>query len=141
MGREERVVRRVAALAGCFALAAGASGCGGDSKATISIGVLGVCQGQFASFYDEVAAGADLSLLGRGGKSAGQKPADGVVGVRLDGHPVRLVFACADDSASGALVQVRRLVEQQGVEVVVGPETSDAGIAVRDYARTKPHVP
>ena len=133
-------MKGAAAVAGCVALAA-VSGCGGGSKATIAIGVLGVCQGTFAPFYDEVAAGADLSLLARGGKLTGSHPSDGVSGARVSGHPVRFVFGCADESATGALVQARRLVEQDGVQIVVGPETSDAGIAVRDYARTKPHVP
>lgn len=117
------------------------AGCGGDSKATIRIGVLGVCQGTFGQFYDEVAAGADMSLVERGGKPAGSRPSDGVAGAHLAGHPVKLDFACADESATGAIFQARRLVEQDGAEIVVGPETSDAGIAVRDYARTKPGVP
>ena len=133
-------MRRVSALIASLAVAA-LAGCGGGAKDMITIGVLGVCQGTFAPLYDEVAAGADMALLDRGGKVAGPKPSDGVTGVHVAGHPVRLVFACADESASGGIVEARRLVEQDGAQIVVGPETSDAGMAVRDYARTKPRVP
>src|SRR5581483_6226075 len=66
----ERAVRRWAAATLVGAAVAGAAGRGGG-KTSIRIGVLGVCRGTFAPYYDEVVAGAELPLLARGGKLAG----------------------------------------------------------------------
>lgn len=123
-------------LAGLTALA----GCGGSGKAPVRIGVLGVCQGAFAPFYQETVAGAELPLLRRGGKFRGPKPTDGVRGAKIAGHAVDLVFGCSDETGERALAEVRRLVEKEHVQVVVGAETSAAGIAIREYAKTQPNV-
>jgi branched-chain amino acid transport system substrate-binding protein len=132
-------VRRVAlaALLGATTLVAG---CGGGGKTPIRVGILGVCQGVFTPFYDEAVAGAELPLIQRGGRLRGEKPADGVRGAKIAGHPVELSFGCSDDTGERALAEVRRLVEKAHVQILVGGETSSAGIAIRDYARTKPDV-
>ena len=49
-----------------------------------------------------------------------------------------LVFGCSDETGERALAEVRRLVEKEHVEILVGAETSAAGIAIRDYAKTQP---
>ena len=135
-GGEPRVRRAAAAVlvAGILGLA----GCGGGGKSTIRIGVLGVCQGAFAPFYQEVVAGAELPLLARGAKLRGPKPTDGVRGAKVAGHPVDLVFGCSDETGERALAEVRRLVEKEHVQILVGAETTAAGIAIRDYAKTQP---
>jgi branched-chain amino acid transport system substrate-binding protein len=132
-------LRRLASVALVVAVAA-AAGCGGGTKRPIRIGVLAVCQGTYAPYYDEILAGAELPLLHRGGRLTGPKPEDGVVGAAVDGHRVEVSIGCSDDSGTGALIQARELVEHDHVDVLVGPETSAAGIALRDYARTKPAV-
>jgi branched-chain amino acid transport system substrate-binding protein len=130
-------MRRVA-LALLVGVILGLAGCGGGGKSTIRIGVLGVCQGVFAPFYQEIVAGAELPLLHRGTKLRGPKPADGVRDATIAGHPVDLLFGCSDETGERALAEVRRLVEKEHVQVLVGAETSAAGIAVRDYAKTQP---
>jgi branched-chain amino acid transport system substrate-binding protein len=130
------VKRGLAVLAAVVALA----GCGGSGKSTIRVGVLAVCQGAYAPFYDEILGGAELPLLQRGGKLAGAAPANGVRGAKVAGHPVELVIGCSDETGSRALSVARRLVEKEHVQILVGPETSAAGIAIRDYARTQPDV-
>jgi len=130
---------RGAALGLLAAAVLGMSGCGG-SKPPIRIGVLGVCRGTFAPFYDEIVAGAELPLLERGGKLAGAAPTAGVTGARVAGRGVRLFLGCSDDTGTQALAEARRLVERERVQVLVGPETSAAGIALREYARTQPDV-
>jgi branched-chain amino acid transport system substrate-binding protein len=130
-----------AALAGLsVAAVAAVAGCGGGGKAPIRIGVLGVCQGVFAPLYDQVVAGADLPLLQRGGKLSGEKPADGVSGAIVSGHRIELFYGCSDETGERALAEVRRLVEKEHVQILVGAETSAAGVAIRDYAKTKPDV-
>jgi len=130
-------MRRAAILGLTVAAVAAVAGCGGGGKAPIRIGVLGVCQGVFAPFYDEAVAGADLPLLRRGGKLSGPKPADGVSGATVSGHPIELSFGCSDETGERALAETRRLVEKEHVQILVGAETSAAGIAIREYAKTK----
>jgi branched-chain amino acid transport system substrate-binding protein len=132
-------VRR-AALGALLGATAFIAGCGGGGKSPVRVGILGVCQGVFTPFYDEVVAGAELPLLQRGGRLRGEKPADGVRGAKVAGHPVELSFGCSDDTGERALAEVRRLVEKEHVLILVGGETSAAGIAIREYARTKPDV-
>jgi branched-chain amino acid transport system substrate-binding protein len=131
-------VRGVALAGLAVAAVAAVSGCGGGGKAPIRIGVLGVCQGVFAPFYDEEVAGAELPLLQHGGKLSGPKPADSVSGATVSGHRVDLSFGCSDETGERALAETRRLVEKEHVQILVGAATSAAGIAIRDYAKTKP---
>ena len=122
------------------AVAVTASGCGEAAKPPIRIGVLSVCQGAFAPFYDGSLVGAEVALIRRGGRPTGSAPDQGVHGVQIGGRDVELSFGCSDDSGERALAEARRLVEEEKVDALVGPATSAGGTAVRDYARTKPHV-
>jgi branched-chain amino acid transport system substrate-binding protein len=122
------------------AVAMTASGCAEQAKQPIRIGVLSVCRGAFAPFYDGTLAGAEVALVRRGGHPAGRSPDQGVRGVRIGGRDVELLFGCSDDSGERALGEARRLVEEEKVDALVGPATSAGGSAIRDYARTQPHV-
>jgi branched-chain amino acid transport system substrate-binding protein len=120
-------------------LLVGASACEGSERDAIRIGVLADCEGLGASFYDTTLAGAELPLLRRGGSLAGGEPRDGVEGVSIDGHPVELVLGCAGD-AVGSVVETRRLVELEGVDVLMGPNTLPYTLAMAEYARRHPQT-
>jgi branched-chain amino acid transport system substrate-binding protein len=107
-------------------------------EGTIGIGLLRDCGGSFGQFYDLTLAGAELALIQRGGRRAGPGITDGIDGVTIGGHPVRLFFGCADGSASSALAEARRLVEKVGVRVLIGPLTGNEGRALQEYARLRP---
>src|SRR5262249_50148866 len=130
--------RRALLLLCASALAMLAASCGG-SKQAIRIGVIADCEGYQAGFYDLSLAGAELPLLRRGGHLAGEQPVAGVDGVTIGGRRVELVFGCAGDLTSGTL-ELRRLVESEGAEVVVGPSVPPLGIAMAEYARHQPDV-
>ena len=85
-------------------------------------------------------AGADLALLDRGGVLAGRAVTSGVQGVSVDGHPVRLFFGCSDGTNASALTEARRLVDDVGVDVLVGPLAGNEGLALQDFARSRPRV-
>ena len=85
-------------------------------------------------------AGADLALLERGGKRGGPVLTDGVEGVSIDGRPVRLVFGCSDSTTASALSEARRLVDDVGVRVLIGPLGGNQGLALQDFARRRPGV-
>ena len=49
-------------------------------------------------------------------------------------------YGCADDTADKAIEETRRLVEQLGAEILIGPLSGDEGIAVANYAQGAPEV-
>jgi branched-chain amino acid transport system substrate-binding protein len=50
------------------------------------------------------------------------------------------VIGSSDASPDSAIRAIRKLVEQDGVQIVVGPLSGDEGLAVKDYAKTQPNV-
>ena len=56
------------------------------------------------------------------------------------GKKIEIVKGSSDASPDSAVRAVRKLVEQDGVKVVIGPLSGDEGIAVKDYAKTQPDV-
>ena len=113
--------------------------CGSPREEPIRIGVLSDCEGFAAPFYDVTLAGAALPLLHRGGSLAGHDPSSGVDDVSIGGHPVELSFGCAGD-AIGDMVETRRLVEQEGVDILIGPNSIPNPIALVQYARRHPQT-
>jgi branched-chain amino acid transport system substrate-binding protein len=141
-----------------LALAGIAAGCGGgDDDAggegttptatggeaageTIKIGHLSNCEGPFAPFYDQTTGGAMLPLIERGATPAGSKGSDGLENAVVAGHPVEFVFGCSDATPDKAVEEARRLVEQENVDILVGPLSGSEGIAVANYSKEQPDV-
>ncbi len=109
-----------------------ASGCGG-SQDPITIGVLADCEGILAPFYESTLAGAELPILERGGTIAGTKPSDGVAGLRIGGHDVKLVVGCAGEPTKAA-IEARRLVELEGADVLLGADYTPNGTVLVEYS-------
>jgi branched-chain amino acid transport system substrate-binding protein len=131
----------VGAVLGGLALTAFLGGCGGNAG-EIRVGLLGICKPQvpFGSLYDTTLAAAELPLLELGGKPAGPNRTDGVAGVSIGGHPTKLFFGCSDSTADSAVAEARELVENAGVNVLIGPMVGSEGFAVREYAKRMPGV-
>ena len=92
-------------------------------KGAIKIGVFADCQGIWGFAYDDSLAGAELPLLERGGR-LGVEPSDGVERRLGRWPPDPLYFGCDDDGGSSTaqtLAEARRLVEQVGVDILIGP--------------------
>ena len=51
-----------------------------------------------------------------------------------------MAFGCADGTTGSALAEWRRLVEQAGADVVIGPLSGDEGLALPEYARRQPGI-
>jgi branched-chain amino acid transport system substrate-binding protein len=135
------VRRRLLLWALVGALIAIATGCGNHQAAMIRIGGLADCEGLFSPLYEETLAGFELPLLERGAKLRGARPSDGVRDASVAGKRVELVFGCLREfSRSSTLAELRRLVEQEHVDMVVGPSGPADGLVVRDYAKHHPGV-
>jgi branched-chain amino acid transport system substrate-binding protein len=114
----------------------------GGSGGTITIGHLATCEGPFAGFYHSMVNGSRLALLEAGGTLEGD-PSDlkgQVTGVKVGGKEIKLVYECSDATPDKATAAVRRLVEQDHVDIVQGPLSGDEGIAVKEYAKTHPEM-
>ena len=87
-------------------------------------------------------AGAAMPLLARGGQLTGTKVSDGIAGAEAGGRTVELREGCGEVTAlSQTIENVRRLVEEEHVDVVVAPMLGQAeGIVMRDFARRYPDV-
>jgi branched-chain amino acid transport system substrate-binding protein len=63
-----------------------------------------------------------------------------VTGAATAGKPVELAFGCTDGTALSAITEARRLVEQVGVRILIGPSTPAEAIGLILYARRRPDV-
>jgi branched-chain amino acid transport system substrate-binding protein len=93
---------------------------------SIKIGVLATFEGAFAVLGDDSMRGAVMAIDDFGGK--------------VGGKTIEIVKASSDGSPDSAVRAVRKLVEQDGVKVIVGPLSGDEGLAVKDFVKTKPDV-
>jgi branched-chain amino acid transport system substrate-binding protein len=152
MGYGSRTVRPRARLVvfGLTALVAlvGAAGCadesdngGGGESGPIKIGMLTTCGGPFAVFEAQSFSGAKYALIqNAGGTAQGTGPQDGVGGAKVAGRPIRLAFGCSDATPDKATAEARRLVENEDVDILLGPLSGDEGVAVANYAKSQPGV-
>ena len=99
---------------------------GHGAEDTIKIGVLATFEGAFTVLGEDSMRGAMMAVDDFGGKVGGKK--------------IEIVKGSSDASPDSAVRAVRKLVEQDGVKVLVGPLSGDEGLAVKDYAKTKPDV-
>jgi branched-chain amino acid transport system substrate-binding protein len=93
---------------------------------SIKIGLLATFEGPFTVLGEDGERGALVAIDEVGGKVAGKK--------------IEIVKGSSDASPDSAVRAARKLVEQDGVKVLVGPLSGDEGIAVKDYAKTHPEV-
>jgi branched-chain amino acid transport system substrate-binding protein len=118
---------------------------GGESQdaagaGTIKIGLLSTLEGPFAPFGEAANQGAKVALLEMGGTLEGTGPRDGVTGAKAGGKNIELVIESSDATPDVAGEAARRLVEQNKVDVVVGPLSGDEGLAIKNYAKQHPDV-
>jgi branched-chain amino acid transport system substrate-binding protein len=131
---------RVALLLAVALLTLGAAGCS-DGERPIRIGLLTDCRGIFSGYEDEMLAGAELPLLRRGARLTNGQPSGGISDARAAGRDVELIRGCTEESEHTILVEeVRRLVEVEGVDAVVGAIGESDSLVLREVARKYPDV-
>ena len=111
------------------------------SASTIKIAVLSDCQGAFGSFDNQDIAGVVTAMAQFAGAKAKNpnKPRDGWTGGSINGHPLKLVgVGCSNDRADTAIKETKRLMEQLGADILIGPLSGDESIAVANYAKQHP---
>jgi branched-chain amino acid transport system substrate-binding protein len=111
------------------------------TASTIKVAVLSDCQGAFGSFDNQDLAGVVTAMAQfAGGKAKNpNKPRDGWTGASINGHPLQLVgVGCSNDRADTAIKETKRLMEQLGADILIGPLSGDESIAVANYAKQHP---
>ena len=96
------------------------------AEGTIKVGVLATLEGAFTVLGEDGLRGFEMAL----------KEHNGMAG----GMTIEVVKGSSDASPDSAVKAARKLVEQDGVQILVGPLSGDEGIAVKDYAKTQPGV-
>ena len=93
---------------------------------SIKVGLLATLEGPFTVLGQDGVRGAELAL----------KEANYTAG----GKKIEVVKGSSDASPDSAVKAARKLVEQDGVAILIGPLSGDEGLAVKDYAKTQPNV-
>ena len=93
---------------------------------SIKVGLLATLEGPFTVLGQDGVRGAELAF----------KEANYTAG----GKKIEVIKGSSDASPDSAVRAARKLVEQDGVKILVGPLSGDEGLAVKDYAKTQPNV-
>jgi branched-chain amino acid transport system substrate-binding protein len=115
-----RQCMRMLALAAVFAVVAGTA----DAQQVVKIGLLATLEGPFAAGGQDGMRGAELAVKQRNGMVAGKK--------------IEIIKASSDAKPDVAVNATRKLVEQDKVDIMVGPLSGSEGIAVKNYSKSQP---
>jgi len=91
---------------------------------TIKIGILVALEGAFAEGGADGVRNVELALR--------------QVNNTAGGKMIETIVAPTDTTPDTTVRQARKLIEQDGVDIIVGPLSGSEGIAMRDYAKTVP---
>ncbi|MCW5609163.1 MAG: ABC transporter substrate-binding protein [Rubrivivax sp.] len=92
----------------------------------VKIGLLATLEGPFAAGGADGMRGAELAVKQRGGMVAGRK--------------IEIIKASSNANPDVAVNAARKLVEQDKVDILVGPLSGGEGIAIKDYSKTQPQT-
>ncbi|MEM9063207.1 MAG: ABC transporter substrate-binding protein [Pseudomonadota bacterium] len=93
---------------------------------TLKVGVMATLEGTYTVLGEDGVRGIKTALAAFGGKAGGKE--------------IELVIQSTDASPDSAVRAARKLVEQDGLDVIIGPLSGSEGIAIRDYSKTQPQA-
>jgi branched-chain amino acid transport system substrate-binding protein len=92
----------------------------------VKIGLLATLEGPFAAGGADGMRGAEMAVREKGGMAGGRR--------------IEIIKASSDAKPDVAVNATRKLVEQDKVDIMVGPLSGSEGIAVKDYSKTQPNI-
>jgi hypothetical protein len=107
------------------AVAAAALAAGAQAAGPIKIGMMVTLEGPLTVPGEDGVRGFRMALMEANNTVAGR--------------PIEFVIAPIDATPDTAVRQARRLIEQDGVDFIIGPLSGSEGIALRDFAKTIPN--
>ncbi len=111
---------------GAAVVAAISGGAIAQQGTPVKIGLLATLEGPFAAGGADGMRGAELAVKQAGGAVAGRK--------------IEIVKASSNANPDVAVNAARKLVEQDKVDILVGPLSGGEGIAIKDYSKTQPQT-
>jgi len=87
----------------------------------VKIGVISILEGAFAALGKDGIRGAELAFIEAGNKAAGKD--------------VEIIVMSSDASPDSAVNAARKLIEQDEVDIIIGPLSGGEGIALRDLSK------
>ena len=92
----------------------------------LKVGLLATLEGTYTVLGEDGVRGFRVALKKFGGMAGGRE--------------IEVVIGPTDASPDSAIRAVRKVVEQDKVDIVIGPLSGSEGIALKDYAKTQPQV-
>ena len=93
---------------------------------SIKMGALATLEGAFTVLGEDSMRGVQMALAEFQNMAGGKQ--------------IELVTGSSDASPDSAIRAARKLVEQDGVQILVGPLSGSEGLAIKDYAKTQSNV-
>ena len=97
-----------------------------QAQETLKIGVLATLEGPFAVPGQDSMRGADLALKQHKGMAGGKK--------------IEFIKGSSNAQPDVAVNATRKLVEQDKVQIMIGPLSGSEGVAVKNYSKSQPGV-
>ena len=97
-----------------------------QAQEKLKIGVLVTLEGALTTLGEDGVRGLQIAIKEAGGKVVGRE--------------IETIIIPTNASPDSALRAVRKVVEQDKVQLVIGPVSGSEGIAIRDYSKTQPGV-
>jgi branched-chain amino acid transport system substrate-binding protein len=136
-----KLVLPLAGLAVVATVAASAAVAGGTQSNVVKIAIMTDCKGAFAFGYEPDIGGAQAALSQYAGAKPKnkKKPSAGIVGGTAGGKSIKIVgYGCGDETPALALKETRRLMNQLGAEIMIGPLSGDEAVAIAGWAKVNP---
>ena len=108
--------------AAIVSLTAGAA----QAQDKIKIGVLATLEGALTTLGEDALRGMEVAMKQAGAKAGGKT--------------IEVITFPTNASPDSAIRGARKLVEQDKVDILIGPVSGSEGIAIRDYSKTQPQV-
>ena len=97
-----------------------------QAQEVLKIGLLATLEGPFAAGGQDGMRGAELALKQKNGMAGGKK--------------IEFIKGSSDATPDKAVNATRKLVEQDKVQIMIGPLSGDEGIAVKNYSKSQPNI-
>ena len=92
----------------------------------MKVGLLATLEGTYTVLGEDGVRGFQVAMNKFGGMAGGRE--------------IEVVIGATDASPDSAIRAARKVVEQDKVDIVIGPLSGSEGIAIKDYAKTQPQV-
>jgi branched-chain amino acid transport system substrate-binding protein len=107
----------------------------------IKVAIMTDCKLAFGFAYEPDIGGAQAAFAQYAhGKAVNKKkPSAGMTGITVAGKSIKIVgYGCGNDTVPLAVTETKRLMEQLGADVMVGPLSGDEAVSVANYAKAHP---